>query len=280
MSGAPPPPPSLTSHLTSLPTARPYSAATHHPFLTAAGSGTLAPASLALFLSQDRLYAAHGYVTFLGHLLTKIPFASSRSFASPEEELFQRVVRIVEYSLQNVLREVGFFGDTAARFGLDLEGWTERKGTRDYLAELARVGALGTMEDCMVFLWAMERVRSPSPSSSLCAIWLTQSVLWDQVYIDAWKYVGSLVGPEQPSADPSAVQQAVAFLVSNWTNDEFAGFVSDLEHIVNALDIKPNTKAWTRAEEIWARVVELEEQFWPDVEREAEELASLRATLP
>lgn len=42
----------------------------------------------------------------------------------------------------------------------------------------------------------------------------------------------------------------------------------------------PGSKEWARAEEIWARVVELEEQFWPDVEHEADELASLRATLP
>ena len=43
-------------------------------------------------------------------------------------------------------------------------------------------------------------------------------------------------------------------------------------------DVKPGTEAWTRAEEIWARAVELEEAFWPNVENEAEELASLRLT--
>lgn len=29
------------------------------------------------------------------------------------------------------------------------------------------------------------------------------------------------------------------------------------------LDIKPGSEAWIRAEEIWGRVVELEEAFWP-----------------
>ena len=29
------------------------------------------------------------------------------------------------------------------------------------------------------------------------------------------------------------------------------------------LDIKPGSDAWIRAEEIWGRVVELEEAFWP-----------------
>lgn len=151
---------SLTSHLTALSTVRPYTAATEHTFLTRAGKGTLNKDTLGLYLSQDRLYAAHGYVTFLGHLLAKIPFFSSRAFDSPEEKFLQRVVRTVEYSLQNVIREVNFFNDTAKKFGLDVDGWKERKGTRDYLAEMAKVGALGTMEDAVIFLWAMERVRS------------------------------------------------------------------------------------------------------------------------
>jgi len=220
---------------------------------TRAGKGTLSKDALGLYLSQDRLYAAHGYVTFLGHLLSKIPFSSSRPFDSPKEKFLQRIVRIIDYSLQNVIREVNFFGTVAEKFGLELDGWKERKGTRDYLAELTRVGASGTWEDGVIFLWAMERV-----------------------YMDAWKYVGSLTSPEQPSINPTPTQQAVAFLVGNWTNDDFAGFVSDLNNVVNRLEIEPGTEAWTRAEEIWARVVELEEAFWPDVENEEQELASLR----
>lgn len=51
--------------------------------------------------------------------------------------------------------------------------------------------------------------------------------------MDSWKYAGSLTKPSQPSIDPTPVQQAVAFLVSNWTNEEFAGFVQDLDNIVN-----------------------------------------------
>lgn len=154
--------PSLTSHLTALSTLRPYSAATEHAFLTRAGNGTLSKDALGLYLSQDRIYAAHGYVTFLGQLLAKIPFSSSRPFKSPYEKLLQRIVRIVEYSLQNVIREVNFFVGTASKFELDIDGWKERKGTRDYLAELGRIGAAGTMEDCVIFLWAMERVSTMS----------------------------------------------------------------------------------------------------------------------
>lgn len=46
-----------------------------------------------------------------------------------------------------------------------------------------------------------------------------------------------------------------------------------------SLGIKSGSEAWTRAEEIWSRVVELEEGFWPNVENGVEELATLRVTL-
>lgn len=218
--------PSLTSHLLSLSTVRPYSAATEHAFLVRAGNGTLSKDTLGLYLSQDRLYAAHGYVTYLGHLLAKVPFSSSRPFNSPYEKFLHRIVRIIEYSLQNVIREVNFFNDTATRFGLDIDGWKERKGTRDYLAEMTRVGASGTIEDGIVFLWAMERVRT----NCLIGYHYSLFMILAQVYLDSWKYVASLTSPEE---DPTPVQKAVAFLVSNWTNEEFIGFVSDLDSIVN-----------------------------------------------
>ena len=100
-----------------------------------------------------------------------------------------------------------------------------------------------------------------------------------QVYLDAWKYVKSqLPDAQKPPSD------ALSELVGNWTNDEFEKFVKDLEDIVNGyvtrlslpviyssgrasckprLGIQPGTEAGDRAEEIWARIVELEAAFWP-----------------
>ena len=150
--------PSLTSHLYSLSTVRPYSAATEHHFLTAAGKGTLTPEHLALFLSQDRLYAAHAYPRFIGYLLASVPFSSLHRPDSPQEQFNARVVSVANGALANVVREVGFFVETANKYGLDITAWKERKETRDYTAEMIRVGALGRMEDALVFLWAMERV--------------------------------------------------------------------------------------------------------------------------
>lgn len=152
--------PTLTSHLYSLSTAKPYSAATEHPFLAAAGDGTLPHDQLSLYLSQDRIYAAHGYPRFIGHLLAAIPYSSLHKLDSPEERFNKRILGMLHYALTNVIRETNFFVDTAAKFGLDLDGWRERKGTRDYLAEMTRVGASGRIEDGLVFLWAMERASA------------------------------------------------------------------------------------------------------------------------
>ncbi|CCL99574.1 uncharacterized protein FIBRA_01592 [Fibroporia radiculosa] len=230
---------SLTTHLVSLSTPRPYSAAVEHPFLTAAGLGTLPPALLSLYLSQDRIYAAHAYPAFIGRLLAVIPFSSLDDLDSEAERRNQRIVQMLCGAVQNVVREVNFFGETAKTWNLQLKGWKERKATRDYTAEMARVGAEARLEDGLVFLWAMERV-----------------------YLDAWRYVGSLK-PICTSESEQSTAPAIAELVSNWTNPEFVAFVDDLADIVNSLEIQPGSSAWLRAEQIWARVVELEEAFWP-----------------
>ncbi|KAH9833279.1 heme oxygenase-like protein [Rhodofomes roseus] len=229
-------PTTLTAHLLSLSTPRPYSAATEHPFLTAAGLGTLPPALLSLWLAQDRLFAAHGGSAFIGRTVAAVPFSSLDEPGSPREQRNQELVRVLAYSLTNLVREVGFFGDVAREYGLKAEGWKERKATRDYTAEMVRVGAEGRIEDAMVFLWAME-----------------------QIYLDSWLYVASL----KPVEAEGGTAPAVKTLVNNWTNPEFVKFVDELTQIVNSLGIEPGSPAWIRAESIWARVIELEEAFWP-----------------
>ncbi|KAI0676393.1 heme oxygenase-like protein [Trametes maxima] len=229
---------SLTAHLTSLSTPRPYAAATQHAFLNAAGTGTLPLALLSLYLSQDRIYAAHAYPRFLGQLLARVPFASDDAPDSPQERLHQSLVAVLSDALVNVRREVALFGEVEETYGMRFAQWPERKATRDYTAEMARVGALGSFEDGFVFLWAMERV-----------------------YLDAWNHVKSLL-PDASSGAGEALP-AVRQLVENWTNPEFVQFVDTLGDLVDNLGIAPDSSAFKRAEGIWARVVELEEAFWP-----------------
>jgi thiaminase len=161
---------SLTEHLVSLhSTPRPYSAATEHPFLSAAGNGTLSDPLLALWLSQDRIYAAHAYPRFIGLLISKIPFSSSDALDSTKEKHNQKVLKILAFSLENVVREAAFFKDTSQKWGLDMECWKERKATRDYTAEMARVSSYGSLKDGVIFLWAMEKASTWSSELSISA---------------------------------------------------------------------------------------------------------------
>ena len=252
---------SLTRHLVSLRSIpRPYSAATEHPFLSAAGLGTLNDSLLALWLSQDRIYAAHAYPRFIGLLISKIPFCSSDALDSREEEENQRVLKILAFSLDNVVREAAFFQETSQRWHLDMECWKERKATRDYTAEMTRVSSYGSLEDGLVFLWAMEQV-----SGWLFNLQLRGALgfkVSSKAYLDAWRHVASLLKNRENKS-------AISSFAENWTSPEFEKFVSELAGLVDGLGIQPGSEGWKRAQVIWARIVELEESFWPE---EGEEL--------
>lgn len=153
----------FTSYLASLSTPVPYEAATSHQFLRDAADLTLPHDRLAFWLAQDRIYAAQAYPRFIALLITKIPLDSTDPAVQVRS---RRTLQVLVGCLDNIVREVNFFEDTARRYDLDVgdveqgEGqvWRERKATRDYTAEMARIASLGTLEDGLVFLWAMEKV--------------------------------------------------------------------------------------------------------------------------
>ncbi|EIN08334.1 heme oxygenase-like protein [Punctularia strigosozonata HHB-11173 SS5] len=238
------PTPSLTS-LLYVKSAK-YSAATQHPFLTAAGDGSLANDQLSYWLAQDRIYASHAYPRFIGQLIAKIPFSSAHAASSPEQQRNDRILRVLSFCLQNIVREVAFFSDTSEKFGLEIgirnqvgdAGWPERKATMDYTAEMARIAALGTLGEGLVFLWAMERV-----------------------YLDAWKHVASARMGTASTEPLSSLSLATAVdgFVTNWTSAEFEAFVRDLADLVDLCDVPLEA-----ASVVWNRVLELEEAFWPE----------------
>lgn len=55
----------------------------------------------------------------------------------------------------------------------------------------------------------------------------------------------------------------VGSFATNWSSPDFVKFVNNLAKLVDDLNIQPGTDTWKRAEGIWARVVELEVDFWP-----------------
>lgn len=149
---------SITAHLSAISASSPSFAATiAHEFVASASAGTLTHSRLALWLAQDRIYAAHAYPRFIGSLIAGIPFSSADAPLSAEEMLNQTILRILIVALQGIADEVLFFDKIAQKYGLDLGEWAERKQTRDYTAEMGRVGGR-TTEEGMIFLWAMEKV--------------------------------------------------------------------------------------------------------------------------
>lgn len=83
-----------------------------------------------------------------------------------------------------------------------------------------------------------------------------------KVYLDAWKYVKSLMSQNDTCA--------VSSFVSNWTSPEFEKFVDDLAELVDELGIQPGSDGWKRGEDIWTRIIELEEAFWPNEGEESD----------
>ncbi|KAG5336921.1 hypothetical protein E4T56_gene11265 [Termitomyces sp. T112] len=154
------------------------------------------------------------------------------------------MLRILVYSLENVLREIEFFDRTAKEWRLDLARWKERKGTRDYTAEMARISSTGKIEEGLLFLWAMEKV-----------------------YLDTWTAISdNLASINRPHS-------ALRLLAKNWSTDEFKAFVDDLASLVDDLYRDLDRNAWIMAEEIWRRVLELEEGFWPGYDEGEKDLA-------
>jgi thiaminase len=79
-----------------------------------------------------------------------------------------------------------------------------------------------------------------------------------QLYLDSWTFASSHLSDAVPR------DSAIRHFISNWTSKEFVEFVDDIALHVDNLGIEPGTSAWQRAEDIWARVIELEVDFWPD----------------
>lgn len=77
-------------------------------------------------------------------------------------------------------------------------------------------------------------------------------------YLDAWRYVAS------NAKSASGENAAIASFAEHWTNEEFVKFVHGLAELVDSFGVEQGSEQWARAEAIWARVVELEEDFWPN----------------
>ncbi|CEQ39483.1 SPOSA6832_01003, partial [Sporobolomyces salmonicolor] len=246
---------------------------TTHPFLEAAGKHELSLDKLSEWLTQDRVYALHGYPKFIAQLITALPLSSTA-----DQRSSQSLLSLFVYSLANIDREVSFFDSLSHTFGLDLsfappkgevgalQGKTVKPMTRAYVNLLIATGAEagrngGGIEEGLVLLWGMEVVRFslPSPPSVHPCRFEKASVgrLWQlahcassllQIYHKAWTFAKSQT--PSSSAPQTKTTEALKELIHNWTQDEFAEFVHRIEVEVDKLDLKEGTAAWEKCEEV------------------------------
>ncbi|KAL4067023.1 hypothetical protein V8B97DRAFT_2064763 [Scleroderma yunnanense] len=247
----------LTPYLVSQDTPVPYDAAISHQFLRDAANLNLPHDRLAFWLAQDRIYAGQAYPRFIAFLITKIPLDSTDE---KTRDRSRRTLQVLVGCLDNIVREVNFFEDTARKYDLNIGGvspgegqvWLERKATRDYTAEMAHIASLGSLEDGLLFLWAMEKV-----------------------YLDAWTNVYSALATKS-DLDLDKTGKALHDLSYSWSsaNPDFVKFVDGIgtlvdEYFTPVLDSNGRSKlVIDRICQTCARVVELEAEFWPEAKEE------------
>ncbi|KAJ5467721.1 hypothetical protein N7475_005473 [Penicillium sp. IBT 31633x] len=121
------------------------SRATTHPFLAAAGRGTLPKTILSQWLSQDRLYA-QSYIRFIGLLLSKIRLPN-RTPTSTTNPLLptpeQNAIEVLIDALVNMRTELAFFDKTARDYSLDLTAISADEGG-DFLTSRGSGSAITT----------------------------------------------------------------------------------------------------------------------------------------
>ncbi len=238
----------LTHHLLAL--SQPsFDAATQHPFLHAAGTGTLPKHALSAWLSQDRLYA-QSYIRFIGLLLSKTRLPSSQTTQS---SLQWRITDMLIEALTNIRREIQLFEKTAADYELDLQTpWEGQESfemthvTRGYVDLFMNAAGPGTsLLEGLVVLWATEKC-----------------------YFEAWTYAGRLrLEGNLKQGDGADGGVLGKELIPNWTSAEFAAFVGTIGGLVDELGkvegVMENDEERRRCEEVWRQVLWLEERFWP-----------------
>lgn len=142
------------------------SAATTHQFLTAAGTGDLAPEKLTQWLVQDKYYQ-FAYVNFIGRMISKLDltdYAFPSGDDSPGELKWNTLTTLLE-ALKAIKSEIDFYNSTVDKYDLDLQKKGPDTVTTDYrkLFEKSSAPEVPVVWGLTV-LWATEYV---CPTSTL-----------------------------------------------------------------------------------------------------------------
>lgn len=223
------------------------------PFLAHAGQGTLDPDVLQQWLAQDRLYAQN-YINFAGALLSKIRLPVQVNAQSTEK----KAIRLVSFALQNVIRELQFFEDTAAKHQIDLTPRWAMDGDRTELRNSGPSPWTRAYADMML--------SATSPSASVLE-GLTLLYGTELCYLTAWTYAKNIAAQQAVSSSSSSQSPTFTALkeefIPNWTCDEFVAFVDDCRSVMDEVASQSAEQDKEKAVEVYRQVLWLEEQFWP-----------------
>lgn len=246
-----------------------------HPFLAAAGNGTLPLKKLNGWLAQDTYYT-RAYVRFMGGLLTSvgpnIPQESKHDDGEPDEQsiIVRRIFDLIIGALSNIQREMIFFEETAERHAL-FEPREIRQpiepATQSYMDLFSSLtaGSTSHLDDLLV---------------GMVVLWATELV-----YYRSWSYAkqclerrpAGAVQSRQTAGDAKAAAAVENDFIPNWTSKEFAAFVEECRACVDQLAIivalnRPgprnaelNAPMLMRCSTTFNQILWLEEQFWPDM---------------
>lgn len=266
-----------------------FQEATRHPFLRLAGLGTLPKATLSRWLSQDRLYA-QSYIGFIGALLARVdlPHADVYDKDKPSSLRWQ-IVDLLCSALENIRTELGFFAETARKYGLQLDA-PDGDGSADGGAGSVFTPAPAT-KLYMELFGAFGKDPSKSLLDGLVVLWATE-----MCYLSAWTYAGSFgqarhrslaggegqgqgrdreTSPHAADLDGGALRDA---FIPNWTSAAFAKFVREIAEVTDRLAEREGVvgrdgsgdkeRAVGFYQALWGRVLDIEKEFWPDVSAE------------
>ena len=242
-----------------------FKAATQSPFLVAAGDGTLSKQKLSEWLSQDRLYA-QAYIGFIGSLFGHVkPPARHVPFSEHHKSIHWRIIHILRASQDNIFRELKFFEDTAAKYGLDLEAksttspFGPMKATTDYIKLFRRFSCEIGYEELQGSDWVL--------LNGLVVLWATE-----KCYLEAWRFAKGQRDVTKAPAHVDADADGGALrdnFIPNWTSQKFADFVQQLEQLVDDLMEEANLwiiqDAQSECKVLWDEVLDIERRFWPEV---------------
>ncbi|KAF2028463.1 heme oxygenase-like protein [Setomelanomma holmii] len=231
---------------------------TQDPFLARAANGTLPKALVSQWLANDLQYLKV-YKGISEQTLEILRKSHPSNTTTVPENVETRLVAWLEAAIQNGTREENLFAEVAQIYTLNLSisESTKNDGLRRYEALFrhfttsTRYTFLPWLEGA-VLLWAMEKV-----------------------YYDAWSWARRQDAQSSPRTfdkdlDGGAMRRE---LIPNWGNRDFLMFVEQLERIVNegvSEAVMGDDGLWkqvkSRADELYAKVLDAEEVFWPNID--------------